>query len=323
MKHLYSIIFLFSVVSFISAKDKYNGNVFSTESKFIYDACLSVDGKVIVCSDNNTLKAFTVENKELLGNFSGGHRSKVLCVAISPDGTMVASGGGDSNVVVWDFNTHVIIQRITFATGKITSIKFSPDNRFILFGCSNSPAYLYAIKEQKKVKEFTDQQLDVTSVAFSSDGSLIAIAGGDKVIRLYNTSDFQLKSKLKGHTNWVRSIIFYNHDKNLISCGDDKKVIQWNLSTLAYKKKTILLKNWILCVDIDNEIVNRTNMYVVGTMNGSIQIDYSLGSYEAKLSSPISKVIFLPNKSGLIEIVAATLGSGLMSISAANMPISK
>lgn len=322
MKHLYSIIFLFSFISITSAKGKYDETVFSTESKFIYDACLSVNGKVIICTDNNTLKAFSVKNKELLGNFTGGHRNKVLCVAISPDSTMLASGGSDSTVVIWDFNTHTIIQRITFAIGKITSIKFSPDNQFILFGCSNSPAYLYNIKDKKKVNEFTDQQLDVTLVAFSSDGSLIAIAGGDKIIRLYNTADFRLKSKLKGHTNWIRSISFYNHDQNLISCGDDKKIIQWNLSKLDYKK-TQTHKDWILCVDIEKNAIDKFNMYVYGTMNGSIEINYSFGLYKAKLNSPISKVIILPNESGLIEIAVATLGSGLMYLSAVNMQMSK
>lgn len=322
MRYLHSILLLLVFTSLTSAKGKYDETVFPTESKFIYDACLSVNGKVIICTDNNTLKAFSVENKELLRNFTGGHRNKVLCVAMSPDNTMVASGGSDSTVIIWDFNTHTIIQRITFATGKITSIKFSPDNQFILFGCSNSPAYLYNIKEQKKVHEFTDQQLDVTSVAFSSDGSLIAIAGGDKIIRIYNTVDFQLKSELKGHTNWIRAISFYNYGQNLISVGDDKKIIQWNLSKHE-NKKTSTHKDWILCVDVDNNFFNKTNMYVVGTMNGSISINYNLGFYRAKLNSPISKVILLPNETGIIEIAVATLGSGLMYISAANMNMSK
>ena len=322
MRYLHSILLLLVFTSLVSAKGKYDETVFSTESKFIYDACLSVNGKVIICTDNNTLKAFSVKNKELLGNFTGGHRNKVLCVAISPDSTMVASGGSDSTVIIWDFNTHTIIQRITFATGKITSIKFSPDNQFILFGCSNSPAYLYNIKEQKKVHEFTDQQLDVTSVAFSSDGSLIAIAGGDKIIRLYNTVDFQLKSELKGHTNWIRAISFYNQGQNLISGGDDKKIIQWNLSKLNHKK-TDIYKDWILCVDIEKNAIDKFNMYVYGTMNGFIRINYSFGLYKAKLNSPISKVILLPNETGLIEIAVATLGNGLIYLSAANMYMSK
>jgi len=230
---------------------------------------------------------------------------------MSVDNSIIASGGSDSTMVLWDFNTHTIIRRITNITGKITCIKFSPDNQFILFGCSNSKAYLYNIKEQKIVFEFTDQKKDVTSVAFSYYGNLIAIAGGDKIIRIYNTADFKLNAELKGHSNWVRSVCFYNYGQNLISVGDDKKLIQWNISKLSSRKQTIY-KNWILCVDIENEGVNKTYLFVYGTMNGSIRINYSFRNYDAKLNSPISKVILLPNESGLIEIIVATLGSGLL-----------
>ena len=322
MKHLYLIIFLFSFISFTFAEGKYSKTDFSTESKFIYDACISENGKVIVCTDNNTLKAFSVKNKELLGNFTGGHRSKVLCVALSSDSSMLASGGSDSTVILWNFNTHTIIQRITFATGKITNIKFSPDNQFILFGCSNSPAYLYKLKEQKKVFEFTDQKMDVTSVAFSPNGSLIAIAGGDKMIRLYNSADYQLKSELKGHSNWVRSICFYNNGQNMISCGDDKKIIQWNLSKLSYNKTTTH-QDWIISIDIENDEIHKSNMYVYGTMNGSVTIKYPYGFYSTKLNSPVSKVLIMPNNTGFIEIVVATLGSGFMQLKAVDMNLTE
>jgi len=321
MKHLYSIILLFSVISFSSAKGKYKETNFFTESKFIYDVCLSKNGKVIICTDNNTIKAFSVENKKLIESYTGGHRNKVLCVAISPDSSMLASGGSDSTVVIWDFNTHAVVNRIDFAKGKITSIKFSPDNQFILFGCSNSPAYLYDLKEHKKINEFIDQKMDVTSVAFSPNGSLIAIAGGDKIIRLYNSADFQLRTELKGHTNWVRSICFYNNGQNLISCGDDNKIIQWNLSKGNFSKMNTL-KDWILCVDILNNASNKSNMFVFGTMNGSITIKYAYGFYKAKLNSPVSKVLILPTQSGLIEIAVATLGSGLIQLHAVDMKVS-
>jgi len=321
MKYFYSILLLIFFAGIISAKGKNKETTYTTEGKFVYDASLSANGKVIICTDNTALKAFSVTTGNLIGSFTGGHRSKVLCVAQSPDSTMVASGGSDSTVVLWDYLTRSIIQRITFATGKITSIKFSPDNQFILFGCSNSPAYLYDLKEHKKINEFIDQKMDVTSVAFSPNGSLIAIAGGDKIIRLYNSADFQLRTELKGHTNWVRSICFYNNGQNLISCGDDNKIIQWNLSKGNFSKMNTL-KDWILCVDILNNASNKSNMFVFGTMNGSITIKYAYGFYKAKLNSPVSKVLILPTQSGLIEIAVATLGSGLIQLHSVDMKVS-
>lgn len=318
MKYLFSIILLFSFSCFSTAKGKYHEYVFGTDSKLIYDACLSEHGEVIFCTDNNTLKAFSVHNKKLLANFTGGHQSKILCVAVSPDSTMLASGGSDSTVVIWDINSQSILQRITYATGKITGVKFSPDNQFLLFGCSNSLAYLNNINAQKMLYEFSGQQKDVTSLTFSDDGNLIAIAGGDKMIRVYNTVDFKLKAALQGHTEWVRAIKFYNNDEKLISCGDDGKIIQWNLSKTDYVQ-TKASSNWILCVDIHSATEKNNEYYVFGSLRGNTKIIHGFGSYKAKLKTPVSKVLFLPNKNGLIELVTATLGSGLMIINAKNM----
>ncbi len=322
MKFYCSIILLFLFICFISAKNIRTDAVFPTDSKFIYDACLSKHGKVIVCTDNNSLKVFSVEKRVLRGSFTNGHRNKILCVALSNDSSLLASGGSDSTVVLWDFATHEIVQRITFATGKITSIKFSPNNQFVLFGCSNSRAYLYNIEERKIAFEFTDQRMDVTSVAFSHDGNLIAIAGADRTIRIYNSIDYNLNLELKKHTSWIRSVCFYNDGKNLISCGDDRRIIQWNLSNANYKKFKIY-NSWTLSIDIENNSINRNNLFVSGTMSGSITINYAFGSYRSKVDSPVNKVLIIPNESRLIEIVAATLGSGLLYISADQMQFTK
>lgn len=318
MKYLYPLICVFLIISFASAKEKSKGVPFPTENKFIHDACISKDGKVIVCTDNKTLKAFSVSDKTLIRNFSDGHRSHVLCLDLAGDGTLLASGGSDSTVVLRDFNTGAIIQQINDLGGKITSIKFSPNNQFILFGCSNSLACLYSIKEKKIIKTFIDQKMDVSSVAFSSNGHLFATAGGDKIIRIYNAENLQLISELKGHKDWIRSIGFYNQDKNLISCGDDNCIFQWNLSRLKYDKIRVFT-HWILTVDIEDIADGNSNLYVYGSMNGSVKIKYRFGSYKTKLNYPVSKVIILPNDDGFIEIAVATLGKGLLYMNAYDM----
>lgn len=322
MKRLSSIILLFSFISFTFAQGKYHETVFPTESNLIYDACLSADGKVIICTDNNTLKAFSMENKKQLADFTDGHSDKILCVDLSPDSTMLASGGRDSTVVIWNFITRRIIKQINFVSGKITCIKFSPDNQFLLFGSSGSQVYLYNIKEQKMVKEFTDQKMDVSSIDFSPDGNLIAIAGCDKIIRLYNTRGFRLTSELKAHTSWIRSIKFYNDGRNLISSGDDKKIIKWNLSKTDYKKANTH-KGWILSLDIENNEMYKDNMYVYGTIDGWVKINYTYGYYEAKLNSPVSKVLLLPSNNHSVKMAVATLGSGLLQLDAVYMSTPK
>lgn len=317
MRQLYIIIFLLVSVSFVSAKEKHNLTVFNTNSKHIYDICHSANGVVVVCTDNNSLKAFSVHSKELLASFDGGHREKVLSLDMSPDSTMLVSGGADSAVVIWDFITHEIIEKIHFAKAKINSVKFSPNNKSILFGCSDSKAYLYDIKKQKIIYEFNDLKKDINSVAFSKNGEKAAIAGADKVINIYNTSTFETISQLKGHRKWIREIHFYDNDKKIISCGDDR-IIEWNLVNHKQNKRKNY-KGWIVSVDIVNEKTENGNLHAYGTINGQIYADNHFVKYKSNIHTPITKVVLIPDKNSQITLAVATLGSGLIYLEASNM----
>lgn len=324
MKYLYTTLFLFIFISTTLSGGKYSMIVFPTESKFIRDACLSAHGKVIVCTDNKGLKAFSTKDFSLLATFEGGHTGNVLCVDLSRDSSMLVSGGSDSTLVIWDFHSKAILQRLHFTNAKITTAKFSPDHQFILFGCSNAQAYLYNIAEHKTVANFREAQKDISSTAFSSSGDKIAIASGDKIIRIYNGNSFKLESLLRGHTSWVRSIVFYNNGEKLISCGDDGKLIRWFITKSSTIKKTILKTtySWNLSVDIENTAIDNTNIIVYSTLNGNIVIKYGYGKYFTHLNYPVNKVLLNPNTSSIIETFAATLGNGLVYLKASEMNIS-
>jgi WD40 repeat protein len=321
MKRTYIIILFFVSIAFVSATEAVDQITFNTESKFIYDICHSTNGEVIVCTDNKSLKAFSVKTKELLATFSGGHNDKILCLDMSRDSTMLVSGGGDSTVVVWDIISRKMIEKIDFATGKITSVKFSPNSQFILFGCSNSKAYLYDTKAHKRIHEFNDFKKDINSVAFSSNGEKIAIAGADKEIWVYDTTNFKSITQLVGHRKWIREIAFYDNDNKIISCGDDK-IIEWNLLTHKYVKIKIN-KGWGLSVDIINENFQGANMYVYGTMGGLVSINSFFANYTSFLKTPISKVLLIPNKNSQIILAVGTLGAGMIYLDAINMNITK
>jgi len=323
MRYLQIVVLVCMLAGLTSAKEKekHRPILFKTESKMIHDACLSVNGQVVVCTDSKSIKAFNVKTQQVLATFDGGHKSKILCLDLSPDSSMVISGGSDSILVLWDFIHHTELQRITFATGKITSVRFSPSNEYVLFGCSNSRSYLYSIPEHKMVHEFDDQKLDITSVAFNPDGRQLAIASADKTIRIYDTSDFKELALLKGHTDWVRGLRFYNNGQRIISCGDDRKLIQWDISNLKNIKQTIerTIGGATLSVDIENVNTKNANLQVSGTQQGRIQINTFWNKFNANVHCPVSKVLFIPLSGQRIQIMAATLGSGILLFDAADM----
>jgi WD40 repeat protein len=300
-------------------------STYATDSKFIYDVCFTANGHVLVCTDDKSLKAFSVLSKKLLSGFEGGHRAHILTVDVSPDSTLLASGGADSLLVIRSFISGKIRTELPLPNGVVTSVSFSPDNRQVLAGCSGGSAYLIDIKSNKVLCEFGEASKDITSVAFNRSGDMLAIAGANKLIRIYSTYSNKVIAELNAHTSWVRDISFYNDDRFLVSCGDDRRIYQWNLSNPANIRRRLIRagNGWTMSIDITNEDERRSYSYVYGSMSGFVKFKHPFGAYHIQIPSPVTKVLLVPNRGALIEIVTATLGSGLILLNASQMEMSQ
>ena len=63
-----------------------------------------------------------------------GHAGRVWCVAISPDGTKIASASADYTVKVWDLATGKLLQTLAEHLGEVRTVAFSPDGSLIASG---------------------------------------------------------------------------------------------------------------------------------------------------------------------------------------------
>lgn len=103
-----------------------------------------------------------------------GHSDRVLCLAYSPDGTMLASGSSDHTVKIWNVRTGAAIITCEGHKREVLSLAFSPDGRFMASG-EDGFVHLRDVSDWRIVLTFTNRY---AHVAFS--GPFLAIAtGGD------------------------------------------------------------------------------------------------------------------------------------------------
>ncbi len=172
-----------------------------------------------------------------------GHASKIQAFSFGPDNKILATGGDEGYVKLWDIETQKELKTYnTTQDGMITAMCFSPDGKIIAigFGSGHHGGYatLLDLKTGKQSLPIAHDELPVSNIVFSRDGKHIAC---DKRygITIYN---LEKKKEIINHvidnpgpllhssfTNIVPSgissilasgVLFYSDTKNELSVFD-------------------------------------------------------------------------------------------------------
>ncbi|MBN1935172.1 MAG: TIR domain-containing protein [Anaerolineae bacterium] len=161
-----------------------------------------------------------------------GHQDNVRSVAFSPDGTLLASGGADGKIFIWDTKTYRILGRaIEGHQGWVTCVAFSPDGKILASGSQDQEIILWDVKTRQPLGlPLRGHTGDVRGLAFSPDGALLVSGGNDKTVRLWDVAARAPASDpLQAHTAAVLAVAFSPDGKTIASGGSDNMIILWDV----------------------------------------------------------------------------------------------
>lgn len=163
------------------------------------------------------------------------HDDHVSCVAYSPDGKWLASGGYDATVRIWNAETHEEVQRIAVATEPKEAIEQPPPHWVrdlvwspkgdVIYACSDGDGIQgWQASDGKRVQHFPqEQQTPIHCLTISADGNLLA-AGGTSFAQPRRSFVFvwDLKASRKKHHVGVQGVssLSFSADSKLLAIGE-------------------------------------------------------------------------------------------------------
>jgi WD40 repeat protein len=198
------------------------------------------------------------------------HRGDILSLALSADGTILASAGMDRDIILWDVARSRELARFVHAA-PVRGVAFSPDGRTLASASEDRTVKLWDVSRRPERdllettaagpalccgclaffpdsktllaggtsvrlwdvttgREKTTLQKEGGKVALSPGGGTVAFSNGSTA-KLWNLASGQEGASLRGHTAAIGSLAFSPDGRTLATGANDGTVILWDVPT--------------------------------------------------------------------------------------------
>jgi WD40 repeat protein len=172
----------------------------------------------------------------------------VNSVAVSPDGSLVATAANEGGVRVYDAKTGTLLRAIGEAGDR--SVAFAPDGRSVAAGGFHMDKLvgIYEVRTGRRLRTLSGHtEWEADACTISPDGTLLASTGTDKQILVWDLATGALRHRLAAQPFRVTTLAF-SPDSATLACGGDKTVRLWDMRTGQLRRTLTGPRDWVCTV---------------------------------------------------------------------------
>lgn len=128
-----------------------------------------------------------------------GHTQVVRCLAYSPDSALLASGGEDGSVLLWDLSSPGSCQSLQQLDWSVEALAWSPDGQVLLVGDSAGKLTRWSWPGRREEQTINAHlRAGVRAIHYSRDGKTLATVGWDQKVRLWEADTLDAVAVRRG-----------------------------------------------------------------------------------------------------------------------------
>ena len=159
------------------------------------------------------------------------HVAGINAVALSPDGSTIASSSDDRGTRIWDAASHRHLYFFGNLDGSAETVAFSPDGTFLVAAGQDPKIHVWDLASKNLVYGLEGHRGSVRHIAFSHDGTRMLSASEDHTVIVWQTSDWTQKLTLTDHGSVVMAVAFNGDDTRIVSVAEDGRLRFWDAHT--------------------------------------------------------------------------------------------
>lgn len=154
---------------------------------------------------------------------------RVTALDFSPDGKLLASGGGapsrSGELKLWNVADGKLVREIAEAhSDTVFGVRFSPDGKHLAACAADKFAKTFQVADGKFLRNYEGHTHHVLGVAWSADGRTLVTAGADNVVKIWDFNTGEQKKTVQGFTKEVTAITFAGAGTDVVAVSGDKTV---------------------------------------------------------------------------------------------------
>ncbi len=166
-----------------------------------------------------------------------GHADGSLCVAVSPDDALLASGGRDHAVAVWDLRGRKLVRRFAGHAADVVDVAWTTDGKEVVSASADGTVRVWTVDGASADARLVLSVDGATPTACHVHGDWAVVGFDDGSLRAYQLDDGAEQMSERTHAGAIRAIVTHE-DGRTFTASDDRTIHAW----LTDRREPVVLR---------------------------------------------------------------------------------